>query len=800
MFREFILAALIVAGSVNIINAECANACNGHGKCTSYDMCICNRNWQASDCSERVCQFGLAHVDSPKGDLDMSGAISNADQPVAENSLTYPYGTTESFPAMQTSDLQTLTNTAHFYMECSNKGTCNRASGECECYDGYDGASCQRASCPNSCSGHGVCKTAEAISKSDSGNTYKLWDRQSTMGCQCDKGYGGPDCSERHCKYGIDPLYFDDTATIKYSTYNFAVVTTGASVAKTAFTDGTGTASSGTWAIRFFDVAGEDWLTAPIPIGSSCEIIVAALEALPNDVIPKGFTVCTKAFSADTARSGNNVAFGTTTINELDYDGTQDVWENPAVLEARRRPIIFSAAFWDAALETGAINTKIGVLPAAATGLSSSYDKTTAIASFSGYVYRIKFYGNPGKLQEPQIEIYLDGKRPSLQVATKVPITRVWTDGQQGENEDYFADHCDGVTVRIGKSAANRVDTTYSYLVLPNNEAINKLKACLGGSDDDETNNADVYNWDFGNHYFPHLIKLVRSTTTFNDGGYYAAVIYVPINDNEVGNDNARFVLVNPFESLDSDGSSGTPAATGTDVYDVYTTKGTLALTTNTVRRQTYPSSGLLTMTNEAIFGMASNEIIMTEITANSADPVGQSSGSVSCEHVDRETNLYCLNKTDIFTMLHINPGSDFASASDYRLYGSVRTGKYANTFFNLNPPKLNLYTANNIYSKPYAYSLSNQGFSGETPSAYGANVIKTDISTNWASALKGFGATNTNHPQFQIYKFTPAPASTYEYVAECSNRGICDYTSGTCTCFSGYSSDACQVQNSLAV
>jgi hypothetical protein len=41
-------------------------ACNGHGKCTSYDMCLCNRNWQANDCSERVCQFGLAHVDTPK--------------------------------------------------------------------------------------------------------------------------------------------------------------------------------------------------------------------------------------------------------------------------------------------------------------------------------------------------------------------------------------------------------------------------------------------------------------------------------------------------------------------------------------------------------------------------------------------------------------------------------------------------------------------------------------------------------------------------------------------------------------
>ena len=39
--------AVISSGS-----AECANGGNGHGKCTSYDMCICNRNWQASDCSE----------------------------------------------------------------------------------------------------------------------------------------------------------------------------------------------------------------------------------------------------------------------------------------------------------------------------------------------------------------------------------------------------------------------------------------------------------------------------------------------------------------------------------------------------------------------------------------------------------------------------------------------------------------------------------------------------------------------------------------------------------------------------
>jgi hypothetical protein len=65
MINNFLVAACLAAFA-SVANAECANACNGHGKCTSYDMCICNRNWQASDCSERVCMFGLAHVDTPK--------------------------------------------------------------------------------------------------------------------------------------------------------------------------------------------------------------------------------------------------------------------------------------------------------------------------------------------------------------------------------------------------------------------------------------------------------------------------------------------------------------------------------------------------------------------------------------------------------------------------------------------------------------------------------------------------------------------------------------------------------------
>lgn len=62
-----ILIIVVLASALFMqVASECANACSGHGKCTAYDMCICNRNWQANDCSERICQFGLAHVDTPK--------------------------------------------------------------------------------------------------------------------------------------------------------------------------------------------------------------------------------------------------------------------------------------------------------------------------------------------------------------------------------------------------------------------------------------------------------------------------------------------------------------------------------------------------------------------------------------------------------------------------------------------------------------------------------------------------------------------------------------------------------------
>jgi hypothetical protein len=131
---------------------------------------------------------------------------------------------------------------------------------------------------------------------------------------------------------------------------------------------------------------------------------------------------------------------------------------------------------------------------------------TTGATTLSGYIYRLKFYGNPGAFKQPEIELYLDGARPSIVSATdKKIITKVWTDGQQGEDYDHFADHCDGVTVNVAKTGK------VHYLTSMTTVEKNLLKTCLGSSDFNTDNNVEVYNWDYGSKNYPHIIKLVRT-------------------------------------------------------------------------------------------------------------------------------------------------------------------------------------------------------------------------------------------------------------------------------------------------
>lgn len=155
-----ILAVLVAAAA-----AHCPNQCSGHGNCGAFDQCSCWPNWQGNDCSLRTCAYGNAW------------AVDHA-------------------------------HDAHYYSECSNKGLCDRATGLCECFDGYTGRACTRSVCANDCSGHGKCRLVRdlnAVSTNDA-NAYTGWDANMIQTCICDGGFQGADCSERKCQTGDDVL------------------------------------------------------------------------------------------------------------------------------------------------------------------------------------------------------------------------------------------------------------------------------------------------------------------------------------------------------------------------------------------------------------------------------------------------------------------------------------------------------------------------------------------------------------------------------------------------------------------
>ena len=70
---------------------------------------------------------------------------------------------------------------------------------------------------------------------------------------------------------------------------------------------------------------------------------------------------------------------------------------------------------------------------------------------------------------------------------------------------------------------------------------------------------------------------------------------------------------------------------------------------------------------------------------------------------------------------------------------------------------------------------------------------------TNLAAAGVGRDATwSDNTGVVILFHYTPHSEGTYQYVSECSNRGLCN-EKGVCECFDGYTGDDCSIQNILA-
>jgi hypothetical protein len=266
--EKMIRATFVLSLIASSVTATCDNGCSGHGSCLCDSQCVCQcyDNWgmgqayDSGDCSDRICPFELAWVDTP----DALGI-------------------------------------RHKYAECAGKGICNRVSGECECFDGYEGKGCQRSSCPNECSGHGTCEYLEDLHYAavefdyrhyEFTQEYKTfnyygWDSHKIRACVCDPEYGDADCSKRMCQYGSDMMDQRDdlTRSVRYQTQQIRFQV------DTDLDDLNGK----TFALTFKSKLNETFTTIPIVFDKTSALNIAddirdALLALPNNVID-GVTV-----------------------------------------------------------------------------------------------------------------------------------------------------------------------------------------------------------------------------------------------------------------------------------------------------------------------------------------------------------------------------------------------------------------------------------------------------------------------------------------------------------------------------
>jgi len=164
--------------------------CSGHGVCSGAPQykCTCSSGWGTGDCSERDC---------PKG---------------------WPWFPAGYFNVIEIGSLMVRQQPEH--QACSNRGTCDRTRGECNCQPGFFGAGCQKMSlCPQfaeePCNGHGSCVSSFQLAR-DGGFTHEMMNFhepfvQSRYGtnlhmCKCDMGFEGYDCKSRPCPRADYPI------------------------------------------------------------------------------------------------------------------------------------------------------------------------------------------------------------------------------------------------------------------------------------------------------------------------------------------------------------------------------------------------------------------------------------------------------------------------------------------------------------------------------------------------------------------------------------------------------------------
>lgn len=239
------------------------------------DGSFCSNGYTGNTCTERVCAYGLSSSTSAfltSGD-SVHTPTSTAGWDIESWGGGSDYGGT------------------HSYTECSSQGVCDRLTGECACFAGYQGKGCRRTVCPNDCSGHGRCSSNQQINPQYVGHragdevstsfSTQFWDFDKTMQCSCDRGFAGNDCSERICPHGDDVLTScSDSNTVDVQSIKLSNVVTAQSYLSPFLqcgevyeNGGALSGNDGTMAVATNGLAGDQALT-PNDFSTALELAV----------------------------------------------------------------------------------------------------------------------------------------------------------------------------------------------------------------------------------------------------------------------------------------------------------------------------------------------------------------------------------------------------------------------------------------------------------------------------------------------------------------------------------------------
>jgi hypothetical protein len=695
---------------------------------------------------------------------------------------------------------------------------------------------------------HGAHNYDSAIEES---YAYDLWDAEKSTGCRCDPGFWGVDCSLRKCKYGVDPIFYTKKDGPIYQT---AVVHLGSK--------GTGRATvGGTFRILFYDAFGEKYATKNIDATRSTtspKKVRDALQQLPGDVIsmsslnvglamPHAVQV---SMASTTGSLEDDGGVGAGTMHDLGAGiGTQGganpygpeftitFTTNPGLLKAieidtRQVSAPGTADFWTATQRTGHFSSryttlidKIAACKYGSTKLYTMNDMTGwtpagSVIKIGGQELRVETvvehvitFGEPylgpdilPSLRPTSVTASALNQATNILVITK-PTTRFMVDALKAGGKIYIngcpmvsADyevHTEATQLLI-EADHDCHDDIFTDTSHPSGNPIVYSMAALDGEVVEDTEiGQDIYLTPSDTCEETQSLALTRGSAD--------AYIVEPLLDDAGAQIFASAYARATYTFTIGDIGTTTLAA-GTPIFvnghGPFTVQ--TALANNAVAAQVDISANDVFMgdlsCNYPVYKVVSDTTSMS--TANVLT-LGGRRYKVAAKGAAGTTGAVAnakLTLGDVFTSGLVRVCSecvtDMADAGN-----SITTGK-----------KVTLAVGEQLMvggyvSEEYAMTVTTAVTDGTaivtSPGCYLGDCGGSGTAPATLASLTGTNRKDL-FKKVNTIGYTGAKCSedatgaTFQYVSQCSNRGVCDGVTGLCKCFSGYTNDNCDTQNAV--